>query len=128
MFRCFALSLVLGLLGLGCGDDGANNGADLSQNLAPDLAVADDSCAAALDCTRTQCTAANAQTCGFACAGSVSATAQPLLQAIIDCIDNQCTSLGGDGGTSDCNDPQSSACASCVQSRCASQAADCLSH
>src|SRR5262249_38328861 len=87
-----------------CDDDSTVASTDLSMAAATDMA-SNGSCASGLFCAQ-KCTAQNAQTCGFQCFSLVSADNQPYFQAVVSCIMSKCTSLGGDGGTNACDDPQ----------------------
>ena len=123
------LALLALLAVAGCEDDGPlDSERDMAQATAPDLtSVAAGSCAAAVQCSM-QCTGANAATCSAACFGSVDSAGQPFAQALLDCIQVKCTSLGGDAGTPACDDPQSNTCSACVQSQCLPEATACFMH
>jgi hypothetical protein len=116
------------LLFAACDDDNqmmANP--DLAVVTQPDLTPAAGTCAAGLECVMA-CTGANAVGCGAACFNMVHTENQQYFQALIDCIQTKCTSLGGDAGTPACDDPQAATCGPCVQSKCSSEAITCFMH
>ena len=120
------LTLFACLLLCACDDDTA-------MMMSPDLAVTADltpaagTCAAGLQCVMG-CTGANALGCGASCANMVSMPNQQYFNALVGCIMTNCTSLGGDAGTSACDDPQAASCGQCVQSKCSNEALACISH
>ncbi len=120
------LALFVCLVMIGCDDDNPMMPSpDLAVVTQPDLTPAAGTCAAGLQCVM-QCTGANALGCGSDCFNMVSTANQPYFQALIDCIQLKCTSLGGDAGTSACDDPQAAACGTCVQAKCANEALNCI--
>jgi hypothetical protein len=112
-----------------CGEDVAPmNNPDLAVNISPDMVmVAMTTCGEAIQCSQA-CTGSNAQTCSAACFGNVTPAAEPYATALLNCISQKCTSLGGDAGIPACDDPQSQACADCVQTACFPEASACFTH
>ena len=110
----------------GCEDDGPlDSEKDMAIN--PDLHVAADTCAAAVQCSMA-CMGAGAASCSAMCFAKVGTAGMPFSQALLGCIQMKCTSLGGDAGTPACDDPQSMTCGACVQSKCIAEATACLQH
>jgi hypothetical protein len=104
------------------------NNPDLSVVVQPDMTmVAGTTCAAAIQCSMA-CTGSNAQQCSAACFAAVDPSAQQYSMALLTCISQKCTSLGGDAGMPACDDPQSMACSQCVQSACFPEASACFTH
>jgi hypothetical protein len=121
-------ALVLICLCFACEDDGPlDSEKDMAQIQMPDLSAGTATCFAALKCSMA-CTGASAGTCSAACFGNVDSAAQPFAMALLTCIEDKCTSLGGDGGSTDCDDPQSTTCTTCVTSKCGSEATACAMH
>jgi hypothetical protein len=115
-------ALVLICLCFACEDDGLTDSEkDMAQ--VQDLSA---TCANAAKCVMS-CTGANAATCSAACFANVDSAAQPFAQALLTCIVGNCTSLG-DGGSTACDDPQSTTCTTCVTSKCGSEATACGMH
>jgi hypothetical protein len=108
-------------------DDGGSPSTAMDMSMPADLTAGAGTCAAGLVCSMG-CTAQNAQTCQFSCEQGVSADAKPYFDAVLTCIINHCTILGGDGGTMDCDDPQSTTCSTCVQAKCGAEISTCLVH
>jgi hypothetical protein len=104
---------------------------DMSMSGTQDLLVKDlspvaaDSCAALAACG-SMCTPSNISTCGPACLAAASTTAQGYFSAIQDCTKAQCNN--SDAGITDCNDFTSTACKSCLASKCAAEIAACEAH
>ena len=122
------LALLLMLAVGGCEDDGPlDSEKDMTMTVTHDLSTTGTTCAAAVQCSMA-CTGANAASCSAACFTNVTSAAQPFATALLDCIQNKCTPLGGDGGSTDCSDPQSTTCSTCVQSKCFNEAAACVGH
>jgi hypothetical protein len=120
------LLLLICLAGSACEDDGPLD-SEKDMAMSPDLGIAGDSCAAAVQCTM-KCTGADAASCSASCFSKVGAAGQPYSQALLSCITNKCTSAGGDAGTPACDDPQSATCGACVQSKCLAEATACFMH
>jgi hypothetical protein len=124
LFACLMATLFLGA----CDDDNQQMmSPDLAVVTQPDLTPTAGSCAAGITCVMG-CTGANALGCGTNCFNMVSTANQPYFQTLIDCIQLKCTSLGGDAGTADCDDPQAATCGQCVQSKCVNEAIACFQH
>jgi hypothetical protein len=122
------LALLLLLSVAACEDDGPlDSEKDMTMTVTHDLSTTGTTCAAAVQCSMA-CTGATAATCSSACFSNVTADAQPYATALLGCIQNKCTPLGGDGGTTDCSDPQSTTCSACVQAKCLSEASACVAH
>jgi hypothetical protein len=117
-----------------CGDSSTSTpGPDLAVSnmdmaVGHDLATgmpAADSCAALLICG-SMCTTANIGTCGPACLAKASTTAQGYFGALQACVKAMCNNA--DGGTTDCSDAASAACATCTENKCASPIVACQAH
>jgi hypothetical protein len=110
-----------------CEDDGPlDSEKDMAQIQVLDLSAVG-TCANAIKCSMA-CTGASAGTCSAACFSNVDSAAQPFAMALVTCIEDKCTSLGGDGGSTDCDDPSSTTCSTCVQTKCLSEATACIMH
>jgi hypothetical protein len=106
-----------------CEDDGPLD-SERDMAMQKDLSVAGTTCAAAVQCSMACTTPA----CSGACFANVSADSMPYSQALLTCIQNKCTSAGGDAGTPACDDPNAATCGTCVQSKCLAEATACLGH
>jgi hypothetical protein len=122
------LLLMICLACAACEDDGPlDSEKDMATNsVNVDLTVTD-TCAAAVQCSM-MCTGATAGQCSATCFGNVGTAGKPFAQALLTCIETNCTSLGGDAGSPACDDPMSATCNSCVQVKCIAEATACLQH
>ncbi|MCA1664819.1 MAG: hypothetical protein LC659_11205 [Myxococcales bacterium] len=118
MPRPLVVVAALLLLAVGCkrrAHDDARAPAPRSSSAAPL------SCRALESCTDSCADAA----CAEACVRRLTTIARPAYDALQACVVPACTDP--DGGTAPCRAPGSFACKMCVLSRCASQAAACMS-